>query len=127
MPTGRPMRCALLWALLQCAGLAQPSLVLDTQPYDFGKVAPDALLRHTFALSNGGTEPLVLGRVSTSCGCTTGLLGKDTLEPGESTELAVTFNTAGLRGRSRKTVQIASNDPANPVQTLTFEPRFEIT
>jgi hypothetical protein len=49
------------------------------------------------------------------------VLGKWTLAPGESTDIEVTFNPAGFRGLSRKSIQVVSDDPASPTSTLTFE------
>jgi len=125
LPPGRSARAALLGCCLQLACLAQgparPRLAVDADHFDFGRVAPDARLEHPFQLRNAGTAPLVIERVTSGCGCTSTLVGKQTLDPGETTELAVTFNTAGLRGRAQKSVEIVTNDPDAPRRTLTFE------
>jgi hypothetical protein len=99
----------------------QPRLVLDAPHYDFGRIAPDLTVTHRFKASNTGSAPLTLIKLSPSCGCTSTVVGKPVLAPGESTELEVTFNSAGARGLNRKTVSVESNDPVHPVQTLSFE------
>ena len=119
------MRIALLPFLVSAICLAQgqgrPRLVLDAPDHDFGQIAPDTVVRHRFKVSNAGDADLTISRLVPGCGCTSVLAGKGTLAPGESTELEVAFNTAGESGGVRKSVQVASNDPVQPVQTLFFE------
>jgi hypothetical protein len=99
----------------------QPRLVLETSDFDFGKIAPDTVVTHRFPARNTGDAPLTIYNLNPTCGCTSTVVGKKTLAPGESTELEVTFNAAGQSGKTRKTVQVVSDDPAAPVQILKFE------
>ena len=119
------MRIALLILSVPAICLAQapgrPHLVIEAPIYDFGKVAPDAQVSHRFKLRNAGDASLTIGKLSPSCGCTSTMVGKETLAPGDDTELEVTFNTTGLKGMARKSVQVASDDPAAPLQTLSFQ------
>ena len=98
-----------------------PRLTLDAVHHDFGRLAPDATASHRFTITNSGTGPLRLGRMEPSCGCTSALVGKDTLAPGESTALDVTFNPRGMKGLVQKSLTLHSDDPARPSLTLTFE------
>jgi hypothetical protein len=106
-------------ALAQAA--AQPRLTLETTHYDFGRLPPDTAITHRFKLTNTGNAPLLISRLSVSCGCTSSVVGKQTLDPGESTGLEVTYDSTGNRGPIQKSVTVASNDPILPLQTLTFE------
>jgi hypothetical protein len=114
------MRIAHLALLVPALCMAQdpPRLALDATRHDFGRVLPDARSFHRFRLTNAGGAPLKILGLHPSCGCTSTVLGKDALAPGESTELEVTFNAVGLRGPARKSVVIATNDPARPNQEL---------
>ena len=89
--------------------------------FDFGKIPADAKVSHRFKVTNTGKAPLNITRLNPSCGCTSTVLGKWTLAPEESTEVEVTFNPAGFRGVSRKSLQVVSDDPANATATLTFQ------
>ena len=116
----------LLLALFVAAGClaqdpGQPRLVLDTPQFDFGTIAPDVPVSHRFKARNGGNAPLTISQISPACGCTSAVLGDSNLSPGESTDLEVTFNPSGYLGLARKTVQVVSNDPEEPSQTLTFQ------
>lgn len=99
----------------------QPHMTFDAMHHDFGKVPADTKVTHRFKVTNTGKAFLNITRLNPSCGCTSTVLGKWSLAPGEQTEIEVTFNSAGFRGISRKSLQVVSDDPANPTQTLTFE------
>jgi len=111
-----------LWvpAIVLAQAPARPRIVLESLTYDFGPLAPNATATHRFKVSNAGAAPLTISRLNPSCGCTSTVLGKKTLAPGESTELEVTFNAAGASGPTRKTIQLVSDDPERPVLDLAF-------
>lgn len=119
------MRLAALALFVPALCLAQtqevPRMALDSLHHDFGRLAPDTQAAHRFTITNAGNAPLVIGPVNPSCGCTSTVVGRQTLAPGESTELEVTFNTAGLKGVARRTVEVRSNDPIEASQTLSIE------
>lgn len=99
----------------------QPHINFDSLHFDFGKIPGDAKVVHRFKVTNTGKATLNITRLNPSCGCTSTVLGKWSLAPEESTEVEVTFNPAGFGGLSRKSVQVVSDDPANPMVTLTFQ------
>ena len=99
----------------------QPHMVFDAMHHDFGKIGPDTKVTHVFKVTNDGKAYLNITRLNPSCGCTSTVLGKWSLAPGESTQIEATFNPKGFRGLSRKSIQVISDDPTNPTQTLTFE------
>lgn len=47
--------------------------------------------------------------------------GKNELKPGESTNIAVTFNSKGRKGPQVKTVNVTTNDPEKQNLTLTIK------
>jgi hypothetical protein len=100
---------------------SQPRLNLPEPSYDFGKIPPGQKVTHRFKATNAGTAPLTITQVNPGCGCTSSVVGKDTLAPGESTELEVSFDPAGMRGLAQKSVQVLSNDPVEPSQVITFQ------
>jgi len=100
------------------AAAASPQISVDEPVYDFGEILEGLAVVHTFVLQNIGEEPLVIEDVHVSCGCTTTSLAKSTLDPGESVELGVTFDSAGFSGKIVKNITIESNDPATPKLVL---------
>jgi len=103
------------------APAAQPHMVFDALHHDFGKIGPEAKVTHVFKVTNDGKAYLNITRLNPSCGCTSTVLGKWSLAPGESTQIEATFNPKGFHGLARKSIQVVSDDPVNPTQTLTFE------
>ena len=116
-----PALCLIQPAPAPLPAPAQPSLVYDSLHHDFGRIPGDAKVTHRFKVTNQGKVSLHISRLHPSCGCTSTVLGKWTLGPGEATEIEVTFNPAGFRGLSRKSIQVTSDDAVNPTQTLTFD------
>ncbi|MDR3671708.1 MAG: DUF1573 domain-containing protein [Holophaga sp.] len=111
----------LLLAPVVCVAQAAPHISFEATHFDFGKISADTKVSHRFKVTNTGQGPLNITRLNPSCGCTSTVIGKWTLAPQESTEIEVSFNPAGFRGVSRKSIQVISNDPASPTSTLTFE------
>jgi len=109
-----------LFSSILFAQLFQPTLILQQSSYDFGDIKQGEKVSHTFVLSNAGGDLLKISDVKASCGCTAAAPEKNELAPGESTNLVVTFNSAGRMGKQSKTIRIFSNDPENPELVLSF-------
>lgn len=104
------------------AEMAQaPRLQLDKMKHDFGNVKEGILLETEFVITNNGKQDLNIRTTKANCGCTVSTPEKDTLAPGESSKIKVTFDTKGRRGNQYKTVTIFSNDPMAPTQTVNIK------
>lgn len=108
--------CAAL--LLTCSAWAAPVVTVPQPDYDFGTVFQGESVRHVFAFSNSGNVPLIVEKVSSSCGCTAALASAKTLAPGESGEIRASFDSTRFRGAISKTVYLYTNDPAQPMVQL---------
>jgi hypothetical protein len=104
-----------------CAAQQVPVIAVDQTHFNFGKIYAEGKTTHRFKVTNKGTANLNISRLNPSCGCTSTVIGQWTLEPGQSTEIEATFNPSGFRGTVHKSIQVVSNDPANPTVNLTFE------
>lgn len=105
--------------ILGSAVLAVPVIEVDNAIYNVA-IQTESLIAHIFTLSNVGNELLIITDVIPSCGCTTATLETYELEPGQSVELPITIDTTGFRGFVLRAIDIFSNDPANPIFTLTI-------
>lgn len=115
---------ALLLAATSAAESAEgPRIRVEPEGFDFGRVLPERMLRKEFRLRNLGDSPLVIQRISKSCGCTEAAAGVSTLEPGESTPLRVTMRTPTAPGAIQNEVLVRSNDAERP----TLEIRLRAT
>ncbi len=114
---------ALLFApvLLAQAPAPAPVLHFEKTHHDFGRITADKKVSAKYKVTNTGKAFLNITHINPSCGCTSTMLGKWSLAPGESSDLEANFDPKGNRGVVRKSIQVTSNDPKNPVVTLTME------
>jgi uncharacterized cupredoxin-like copper-binding protein len=97
-----------------------PKLVLQQNEHDFGNITQGEEVSHNFILTNSGGDLLKIISVHPSCGCTAALPEKNELQPGESTNLNVKFNSTGRFGKQKKVVRIETNDPNNHEAVVTI-------
>ncbi|WOK04332.1 DUF1573 domain-containing protein [Imperialibacter roseus] len=86
-----------------------PEIKFEESTHDFGDITQGDKVEYVFAFSNKGTEPLILSRVLTTCGCTAPSWPKEPIAPGEKGEVKVSFNSAGKMGMQNKVITIISN------------------
>ena len=98
-------------ALLYDGTVAQPKLALDNMTIDLGTLYSGQIKTGRITLRNIGNQPLKILHVQPSCGCTTVRQPKSELQPNESDELEVSFNSALYHGPVEKYVNIETNDP----------------
>lgn len=59
-----------------------------------------------FPITNNQSKPIEIVDIESSCGCTSFLLGKDTIQPGETVQLTVEYNPKDRFGRFHKSVRV---------------------
>ncbi len=102
--------------------LAIPELADKNYTYHFGDIPPDRKVERIFTIVNKGTKDLVIQDVSSSCGCTAALVDKDTIPPGGSADILVTYDPRVNKDQGRfitRKVRIRSNDPVVPLAEFT--------
>jgi hypothetical protein len=112
---------ALVVPIVCIAQTQGPVITFEKTDYDFGKIDGTRKVTYRFKVTNTGMTTLNITRVSPSCGCTSTMLGKWSLAPGESSEMEVSFDPRGYRGEVHKSVQVTSDDPAHPNVTINFK------
>lgn len=101
------------------AATAQPSLqVVGGTLLALDTLYRGQIVERTVTLKNTGNETLLIGEVSTSCGCTGTVSSTDRLTPGSTGSLKVTLNAKSFSGPVKKTVTVKSNDPAHPATII---------
>ena len=86
-----------------------PIMNFDKKNHDFGTINEGDLVKHTFTFTNTGAAPLVILSAKGSCGCTVPKWTKEPIEPGESGEIQVAFNSKGKPNLQSKKVTITTN------------------
>lgn len=85
---------------------------------DFGVMKSHEVKSKDVVIKNTGSGILKIHEVEVTCGCTVAELAKKELGPGESTLLAINFDSKEFRGPQTKHVNIFSNDPVNGAYDL---------
>ena len=113
-----------LWTGAMClAALAgdAPKIQFEQTVYDFGKTSEVATVSGVFKFKNTGDGVLKVEPPKPSCGCTIASLKPDTLQPGETGELAFTLHLGQVKAQFDKVIAVKSNDPQTPEVSLTIK------
>ena len=98
-----------------------PKVAVSTPLYDFGSALEGQMVTHTFTIKNNGQGYLDITGVKTSCGCTTGQPSKMHVAPGDTSDIAVSFDTHFQKGHQVRTITAFTNDPDNPQVAMTMQ------
>jgi hypothetical protein len=91
-----------------------PVMTFEQSEYDFGEIEQGQVVNYVFKFKNTGKAPLVIENASASCGCTIPEWPHKPVNPGESGEIKVQFNSKGKVGIQNKAINISANTvPAN--------------
>ncbi len=89
---------------------SKTTFTLDKQLHDFGNVKPESDNTCKFKVTNTGKKPLIISKVSASCGCTTPHKPEQPILPGKTDYIEVGFHPKpGQVGEITKTVTIEAN------------------
>ncbi len=95
-------------------------ITFENKKHDFGQINEDGGHATTvFEFTNTGDAPLIIQRVSASCGCTTPDWTKTPIEPGEKGTVSASYNPIGRPGAFSKDVYVYSN-ASNEMERLTI-------
>jgi plastocyanin len=99
-----------------------PAMKFETETHDFGKIKQGDKITYEFNYTNTGKSPLIISDAYATCGCTTPEFDKAPIQPGASSKIKVTFNSAGKSGLQDKLVTVVANTvPAENRVHLTGE------
>lgn len=102
---------------------SSPNASFAKNIHDFGTIKEEmGAVTTQFEFTNTGTSPLIIQRVSASCGCTTPTYTKEPILPGKSGKIDVKYSTIARPGNFRKRVTVYTNVP-DSVYVLTITGR----
>ena len=118
-------RGLLLIVIMLKVGLAfeqsKPEAKFDKTQHDFGSIKEElGAVTTMFEFTNVGTSPLIIQRVSTSCGCTTPSYPHEPVLPGKKGVITVKYSTVARPGSFNKTIAVYTNVP-DTVYVLTIK------
>ncbi len=80
----------------------------EKETIDYGRIEKGSEGKRVFKFKNVGNEPLMIDRIKSSCGCTVPKAPEDPIMPGETGEIAVTYDTKRVGGFNKQ-ITITSN------------------
>jgi len=93
----------------------KPAISVSETTYNFGTIyEEDGDVSHEFIITNTGTAPLEINRVTASCGCTTPNWTKEPIAPGKTGIVKATYSTKGRVAPFNKSINIFSNAQEAP-------------
>ena len=82
----------------------------DKYEHDFGTISESGgIVKCEFTIENTGKEPLVITKVTTSCGCTASDWTKEPVASGKQGLVKVTFDPKGRNGDITKSLVVYTN------------------
>ncbi|AUS05802.1 DUF1573 domain-containing protein [Pseudotamlana carrageenivorans] len=98
----------LFIGLISLSVQAQAKISFESDTIDYGTIEKGADGVRVFKFTNTGNEPLIISKVSSSCGCTIPKKPKDPILPGKTGEIEVKYDTNRVNP-IRKTITVISN------------------
>ena len=90
-------------------------ITFNEKKHDFGVVyEKGGDVSFDFVLTNNSTDPVIINKVLTSCGCTTPSWTKAPIEPKKSGAITVSYNPNGRVGPIAKTITVYTSISPNP-------------
>lgn len=90
-----------------------PTIAFEDKSHNFGDIKEEAgLASYSFKFKNTGSQPLIINKVTASCGCTTPKWTKEPIGPGRDGYIQVAYNPKNRPNKFNKSVTVYSN--ANP-------------
>jgi hypothetical protein len=115
----------LVFSNIQNNSGLQPRILVSEEEWDFGKVIQGEKPTHIFIVENRGEGDLIIERVKESCACIETSISTTRIQPGESAELKVAYDTTDYVGNDEKHIHIYSNDSQVPEKRINLYVEIE--
>jgi len=116
----------LVFSNIQNNSGLQPRILVSEEEWDFGKVTQGEKPTHIFIVKNGGEGDLIIEGVKESCACIEVSISITRIQPGESAELKVSYDTTDYVGKDEKHFHIYSNDSQVPDKRINLYVEIEV-
>lgn len=101
-----------------------PVITIDKEVHDYGTISQGADGTCVFTVTNTGTSALTITRCKGSCGCTVPKCDKAPINPGQTSEISVKYDTKRI-GPINKSVTITSNATNEPTKVVRIKGKVE--
>ena len=112
--------CAVLFSGVAFAQ-QKPAMEFKKTEHNFGTIKEEiGAVTTQFEFTNKGNSPLIIQRVSASCGCTTPSYSREPILPGKQGTISAQYSTVRRPGTFNKTIRVYTNVP-DTVYVLTIK------
>lgn len=120
MKTALSITASLLFTVALFAQNNESIAQFPVSDHNFGQITEEGgSVSYSFEIINGGTSPLIISRVATSCGCTTPEWTKEPIAPMGKGVIKAIYDPKGRPGPFNKTITVFTNvNPAGTVLTI---------
>lgn len=87
------------------------ALTIEPARHDFGEVSRDQIVTAKFVVRNTHPVPVTVGPITKGCSCSEAVVEPETIPPGGTGELSVSWQLRGKRGKSTEAVSVAYTGP----------------
>ena len=94
-----------------------PKIEFESLEINYGQISKGDNGVRIFKFTNIGSEPLIINKVYSSCGCTIPKKPSSPINPGQDDEIQVKYDTNRV-GPIRKTITVLSNAINSPTISL---------
>jgi hypothetical protein len=110
---------ALVFAFQANAQESGATIIFKEKSINFGDITQGDKVSHIFSFTNSGNAPLIISNVAVTCGCTATNWPKEPIAPGKTSEISVSFNSAGKMGAQNSVIRIYSN-ASEPIEKVSL-------
>ena len=94
-----------------------PKIEFESLEINYGQISKGDNGVRVFKFTNPGSEPLIINKVYSSCGCTIPKKPSSPINPGQDDEIQVKYDTNRV-GPIRKIITVLSNATNSPTLSL---------
>ncbi len=93
------------------------AIVFEQSVHDFGTIyEKSGKVNYTFRFKNVGKIPLIIQKITASCGCTSTEYTKTPVQAGEHGSINITFDPTNRNGNFNKTIGVYANVEKSPLK-----------
>lgn len=99
-----------------CVFAQKPEFSIPNKVHKFEKIQEGDVVEHVFTITNTGKESLYISDYEVQCSCTEVWLPTGEIQPGETGEIKMRFDSNGKKGLQDRTILLHIYDRKKPVE-----------
>lgn len=93
-------------------------LTANLQVQDLGAIEPNTTIERKFTVTNSSNKVLNIDKIEVPCHCNSAIIGDTILQPGQSTEVTMSFDSSGYSGLAVKSIYLHHDGSKEPLRLI---------